>query len=212
MEEEWMRDRARLRELLIRFPHWRLLDYAQAVGRSISWVKKWRRRLRQADPHDPQVLLSFSRAHHAPCPSWDRQVEERIVEMRQTPPEHLHRVPGPRTLLYYLLRDEELQRLQLPLPRSTRTVWKILHKHGCILDHSTLKKQPLESRAPLEEIQMDFKDVSTVLANEHQEGKRQHVVEVCNAGRCWHLGAALRSSPGRFPCANRNTNRYWLLA
>jgi hypothetical protein len=42
------------------------------------------------------------------------------------------------------------------------------------------KKRPLEAREPLEEIQMDFKDVSTVPANESQEGKRQHIVEVCN--------------------------------
>ncbi|EFH88043.1 integrase core domain-containing protein [Ktedonobacter racemifer] len=180
MEEEWMRDRARLRDVLMRYPDWRVQDYAQAVGRSISWVKKWRKRLRQADPHDLQVLLSRSRAHHAPYPSWDPRVEERIVEMRQTPPEHLHRVPGPRALLYYLQRDPELQALHVLLPRSTRTVWKMLHKHGCILEHLTPKKQPLESRAPLEEIQMDFKDVSTVPSSESQEGKRQHIVEVCN--------------------------------
>ncbi len=55
--------------------------------------------------------------------------------MRQVPPEHLNRVPGPRALLYYLPRDPEVQALQLPLPRSTRTVWKILHRHGCILEH-----------------------------------------------------------------------------
>jgi len=180
MEEEWMRDRARLRDLLMQYPDWRVQDYAQAVGRSISWVKKWRKRLGEADPRDPQVLLSCSRAHHAPYPSWDPRVEERLVEMRQAPPEHLHRVPGPRALLYYLPRDEELQALHVPLPRSTRTVWKILHKHGCILERSIPKKQPLEPRKPLEEIQMDFKDVSTVPANESREGKRQHVVEVCN--------------------------------
>src|ERR1041385_3520679 len=48
--EEWMRDRARLRNLLTQHPDWRQQDYAQAVGRSISWVKKWRKRLREADP------------------------------------------------------------------------------------------------------------------------------------------------------------------
>ena len=93
MEEEWMRDRARLRDLLMRYPDWRVQDYAQAVGRSCSWVKKWRRRLREADLHDVQVLLSRSRAHHASYPSWDPRVEERIVEMHSSPPEHLGKCP-----------------------------------------------------------------------------------------------------------------------
>ena len=155
MEEEWMRDRAHLRELLLHHPDWGQQDYAQAVGRSISWVKKWRKRLREADPHDVQVLLSRSRAHHTPYPSWDPRVEERIVEMRLSPPEQLKRVPGPRALLYYLPRDPQLQALQVPLPRSSRTVCKILHKHGCILERPMSKKQSLEPRAPLEEIQMD---------------------------------------------------------
>jgi len=138
--EEWMRDRARLRDVLLRYPHWRVQDYAQTVGRSRSGVKKWRKRLREADPHDAQVLVSRSRAHHAPYPSWDPRVEERIVEMRSSPPENLKRVPGPRALLYYLPRDEELQALQLPLPCSSRTVWKILHKHGCILERPMRKQ------------------------------------------------------------------------
>jgi hypothetical protein len=37
------------------------------------------------------------------------------------------RVPGPRALLYSLPRDPELQAAQVPLPRSSRTIWKILH-------------------------------------------------------------------------------------
>src|SRR6266581_6503231 len=140
MEEEWMRDRALLRGLLTRHPDWTRQHYAEAVGRSVSWVKKWRKRLCEADPHDPLILLSRSRAHHAPYPSWDPRVEERIVEMRSSPPENLKRVPGPRALLYYLPRDEELQAAQVPLPRSSRTIWKILHATGCLLTRS---KEPL---------------------------------------------------------------------
>jgi hypothetical protein len=45
--------------------------------------------------------------------------------MRQTPPEQMPRVPGPKALLYYLPRDPELQALDAPVPRSTRTIWKI---------------------------------------------------------------------------------------
>lgn len=180
MEEEWQRDRARLRTLLKEHPNWTKPELAQAVGRCISWVKKWCKRLAEVDPDDVQVLLSRSRAHQSRYPCWDPRVEQRIVAMREQPPENLRRVPGPKALLYYLPRDPEVQALQVPLPRSTRTIWRILHKHGCILQEREPKKRPQPRRAPLVEIQMDFKDASTVPASESQEGKRQHIVEVCN--------------------------------
>jgi hypothetical protein len=45
MEEEWMRDRALLRDLLEKTPHASPQELALAIGRSVSWVKKWRKRL-----------------------------------------------------------------------------------------------------------------------------------------------------------------------
>ena len=57
-------------------------------------------------------------------------------------------------------------------------MWKILRKLGYILDAPERKRKPLELRDPLEEVQMDFKDATTVPAD--ADGKRQHVVEVLN--------------------------------
>src|SRR6266571_1202776 len=175
MEEEWMRDRALLRNLLLKTPQASPQELAQQIDRSVSWVKKWRKRLREGDPTDPRLLCSRSRAHHAPYFRWDARVETRIVDMRLSPPEHLGRTPGPRALLYYLPRDSDLQAAQVPLPRSSRTIWKILHKYGCIQPQKK-KPRPLEPREPLEEIQMDFKDGSLVLPSQSSEGKYQHVV------------------------------------
>src|SRR6266700_3892961 len=54
MEEEWMRDRALLRDLLEKTPHASPQEFAQAIGRSVSWVKKWRKRLvRSVIPKTP---------------------------------------------------------------------------------------------------------------------------------------------------------------
>jgi len=133
MEEEWMRDRALLRDLLKKTPQASPRAVAQATARSVSWVKKWRKRILEGVPDDPCLLCSRSRAHHAPYFRWDSRVETRIVEMRLAPPEHLGRTPGPRALLYYLPRDQELQTAQVRLPQSTRTIWKLLHKNGCIM-------------------------------------------------------------------------------
>ena len=181
MEEEWMRDRALLRDLLKKTPHASPRELAQVTGRSVSWVKKWRKRLQDGDPHDHELLCSRSRAHHAPYFRWDPRVEACIVEMRLSPPEHLGRTPGPRALLYYLPRDPALQAAGVRLPRSSRTVWKLLRKNGCILLKPPRKRRPTEPREPLEEIQMDFKDVSSVSASTKPGiRKRQHVIEVCN--------------------------------
>jgi hypothetical protein len=41
MEAQWIADRLRLRTLLVTRPDWTQQDLADAVGRSLSWVKKW---------------------------------------------------------------------------------------------------------------------------------------------------------------------------
>jgi hypothetical protein len=58
-------------------------------------------------------------------------------------------------LLYSLPRDPELQEAQLLLPRSSRTIWKILHTMGCLITRSKEPPHPNELRKPLEEVQMD---------------------------------------------------------
>jgi len=127
-----------------------------------------------------QILHSHSRARHTPPPPPHPHLVERILEIREKPPDNLQRVPGPKAILYFLQRDASLQALGIRAPRSTRTVWKILRKAGCILDPPQRKRRPLPPREPLEEIQVDFKDASTVAADPSGEGKHQHVVEVCH--------------------------------
>jgi hypothetical protein len=199
MEEEWMRDRALLRDLLQKAPHASPRELAQVTGRSVSWVKKWRKRLTEGDFRDPHLLCSRSRAHHAPYFPWDGEVTRRIVEMRLSPPENLKRVPGPRALLYYLPRDPELQAAQVTLPRSSRTIWKILRATGCLVTRS---KEPLhtnELREPLEEIQMDAQGCRLRLAR----AKSTRQASACDRGlqfcRCWNLDCPMGSGQRRFP-------------
>jgi hypothetical protein len=82
--------------------------------------------------------------------------------------------------LSYLPRDAQLQQRGCRLPRSTRTVWKLLTRLGLLPADPAHRHQPEPQRAPLEEVQVDFKDASTVLPDPSGEGKQQHVVEVCN--------------------------------
>ena len=86
-------------------------------------------------------------------------------------------MPGPRTILFFLQRDPEALALGVPLPRSTRTIWKVLRAHGRIATDLPHQHRPLDPPAPLAEVQADFTDIGTIPAE--PEGKRLHAVEAC---------------------------------
>jgi transposase InsO family protein len=178
MEADWVAERSMLRYLITLHSSWTNAQLATCLGRSESWVKKWRKRFREAAPDDQQVVFGHSRARKTPPPRTHPSVVQRILDIGDAPPENLQRVPGPRTILYYLPRHSEGIAQGVPLPRSTKTIWKILRQHDRIVVDRRRKPKPLERPEPLQEIQIDFKDDSTVPAD--ALGKRQHVVETCN--------------------------------
>jgi transposase InsO family protein len=185
MEEDWYADRAALRARLRDNPRWAATRLARELGRSVSWVKKWRWRLRAAAPADDGVLHSRSRARRHPPPALERAVVDRLLELRDAPPANLQRVPGPKTILYFLHRDPELRAAGARLPRSTSTVWAVLRRHGRLPQRRPAEHDPLDRPPPLTSWQLDFKDVSTVPADpEGPTGKRQHVVETLNCVDC----------------------------
>src|SRR2546429_652457 len=193
METNWIAERSLLRHLLTLHPTWSSAEVARCLGRSESWVKKWRKRFNEAPPHDQQVLRSHSRARHTPPPSTAPEVVQRILDLRDQPPENLQRVPGPRALLYDLPRHSQGLPENVHLPRSTKTIWKILRQHDRIAVDRRRACKPRELPEPLQEIQIDFKDDSTVPAD--PLGKQQHVVETCNfvdAGTSIWLHAPVR--------------------
>jgi hypothetical protein len=178
MEEQWYADRCRLRAARRAHPEWTNQQLAQHTGRSPGWVKKWRRRLRDAPSDDDDVLRGRSRARlHPPAPL-DQAVVERILALRDSPPAGLGRVPGPRAILYYLQQDGAGDAGGPRLPRSTRTVWQVLARHGRIARPPRRAHEPLDRPPPLTCWQLDFKDVTTVPGD--PDGKRQHAVEALN--------------------------------
>ena len=178
MEEQWYVDRCTLQNLRKEHPDWSQRELAQTLGRSRTWVKKWSRRMRDSNDEDDNVLRSKSRARKRPPPKIKPEVIERILEIRDEPPENLRRIPGPKTILYYLHRDENLKTQGCRLPRSTRTIWQILDQHQRILRPPVVEHEPLERPSPGQEWGMDFKDVSSVVPE--PEGKKKHVVEILN--------------------------------
>jgi hypothetical protein len=94
MEAVYYAARANLRRLMILHPHWTRPQLAQATGMSVSWVDTWKKRLLHAPKDDEQVLRGLSRAPHHPRPRLDQQVVDRVLEIRDDPPEGLGRTPG----------------------------------------------------------------------------------------------------------------------
>jgi len=181
MTTSYYADRINLLYELQQHPDWTQPELAQALKRSLSWVKKWVRRIRQARARgEPlaEVLQGSSCARKHPPKATDPLVQERILAMRDEPPEGLHRTPGPEALLYYLPRDPELQAAGVPLPRSSCTIYRILKKHGRIPERRPRKPEPQERNDPMTVWQADFKDVSSVPSE--PDGKRQHGVQTLN--------------------------------
>jgi hypothetical protein len=175
MEAHNVADRTTLRALWRHYPDWPARAFAEQLGRSLSWVRKWLARFRAA-PEDDALLWGRSRARHHPPPPVPAVVVERILEIRDQPPDQLQRTPGPKAILYYLHhRSADLPAAQVP--RSTRTVWKILRAHGRMAPRKTRRQiAPLDRPAPLLSWQLDFKDASTVPPE--PDGKQQPVVEI----------------------------------
>jgi transposase InsO family protein len=181
MEVDWVCKRAHLYTLLQQHPDWSVQQLADAVGCSKSMISKWKHRLTHADPGDASILFSRSRAAHRHPTRLSKEVIETIIELRLSPPEHLHRTPGPKALLYYLPRDERLQSGDFRLPRSTRTVWQILDQAGLIDRVEPVKHSPLPVQELLQEVQMDFKEITTAVADPTSPlSKQHHLLEVCN--------------------------------
>jgi hypothetical protein len=174
MEVQHYMARVRLRELQQAHPEWSHDQMVDATGYSKSWVRKWRKRLAEAAPDDAQVLLGQSRANHM-GPRLSEAVVRRILEIRDAPPDNLKRTPGPKAILYYLHKDEALKAEGHYLPRSTRTIWRVLDQHQRIIRAAPVEHSPWEYPEPMQCWEIDFKDVSTVPAD--PEGKQRHVVE-----------------------------------
>jgi hypothetical protein len=75
-----------LRRLMQTQPTWTQQNYADVIGRSVAWVKKWTKRLRAAPPDDLAVLHSHSCTRTHPPPKLHQAVIDRLLEIRSAPP------------------------------------------------------------------------------------------------------------------------------
>ncbi len=182
-ETDWQTDRANLKRLRKEQPAWTRQQLATALSRSLAWVKKWLKRIKTSpeDEDDPALLLPKPRSPKIPPPPAHPLIVERLLDIRDHPPDHLGRTPGPRAIAYFLAKDSVLveQGLKPPSSSSTSTIWKILVNNGRIArTRPPTPHQLLQRPGPLENFQLDFKDIPYLSIE--PDGKKAHLLETLN--------------------------------
>ena len=184
MTTSYYADRENLYWLHQRNPSWTQQELAQALHRSRAWVYKWLKRFEREQAQGmplQQVLQGHSHQRKQPPERLDPFVVERILEIRDHPPEGLRRTPGPKAIVYYLPRDPLLSLYAGQLPHSSRTIYRYLKANDRIAARPIRHQEPHEPALPMQSWQLDFKDVSSAIADPSDPvPKKQHQVECCN--------------------------------
>jgi hypothetical protein len=153
-ETELVFKRSQLRYVLTRHPDWTTQALAQEVTMSEGWVKKWRRRLKLADPDDRRILWSQSRRPQRVQYKVTPALEMKVITIRDDPPDGLKRTPGCDAIHYYLQNAPEVKEGEIPLV-CPKTINRVLHKYQRILKPSKPEHTPLAQADPMKEWQMD---------------------------------------------------------
>lgn len=175
MEERWIAKRQQLFQLLTEYPDWENQMYAEAVSMSLSWVKDWKKVYRESNGN-PNVVYGQPRYRRTPQDSYDEDIIDAVLDIRDEPPSYCNRVPGPAVIQYEL--KQRYKESKRNFPRSTSTIWKILDQHQRIIRPPKIDTEKMDLPAPFTHWEIDFADVTTVPATD--EGKKQHVVEMLN--------------------------------
>lgn len=174
MEDEWRIARVQLRELLHTHPEWSIRRMARVLGRTPSWVHKWKQRLQA----DPEAIQSQSRRRKTSPRRIAEAVVETILWLRDTLTERYHRRVGARNIAYHLQHSPDLRRQGYYLPTSSSTIHRILREAFRIPRPVKHEHHPWEVTPPMQVWEIDFTDVAS--ASSAQTDKQQHQVETLN--------------------------------
>lgn len=158
-ESQWIYDRMKLYDLRRTQPAWGTSQLAQAIGRSERWVRKWLRRFEAVEAPTFAMFRSRSRAPKTRPRRIAEPVVAAICELRETLSERYHRPAGATLIRHYLGQLPQLNPANLRLPRSSRTITRILRERGYIQTPSRIEHTPLTLCEPMAEWEMDFCEI-----------------------------------------------------
>ena len=157
IDTQWTYDRIRLYKLWKNHADWSQKRFADVIGYSVSWVKKWLARFRQVDHLTLEVFASRSRAPHNPAHKVSSRIREVILNLRQNLPEQYGRVVGAKPILYHLHHNGYFK--DVSLPTSSATIWRVLKDAGYI-PQKVKYHIPLDPSPPMKEWEFDFGEVT----------------------------------------------------
>ena len=155
MEALWEFERLKLFQFVRDHPDWSSTRLAETVGHSLSWVKKWRQRFRQAKQLSLDLFQSQSRAPKTHTKQLIPVVRNAILSWREQLKDVYKRTVGSKTILYHLHHDPLLQQQAAFIPLSASTIWRVL-KEGGRIPTRLYEHHPIERPAPMEHWEMDF--------------------------------------------------------
>lgn len=155
MEVVWEFERMKLFQLVRDHPDWSSARLAEAIGHSLSWVKKWCQRFRQAQQPSLALFQGQSRAPKTRAKHLTPDVRDAILSLRDQLKEVYRRVVGPKTILYHLHQDPVIKQGDAFVPRSSCTIWRVL-KDGGRIPKRVREHHPIERPAPMTHWEMDF--------------------------------------------------------
>lgn len=161
MESEIRRmyDRFHLYFLMQEHPHWSPASYAEVIGRSRRWVRKWQKRLREDENGTLAKFVSASRAPKTRPKETSPEVKNLVGDLREDLSEKYHRKAGARLILLELRKRKDLEDLGYFVPKSASTINNILHELGYIEKPKKKWREPLVLPEPNEEWEIDFGEI-----------------------------------------------------
>jgi hypothetical protein len=156
-EDQWVYDRIRLYKLREKYPKWSQKKLADALGYSLSWVKKWLARFRQVSHPSLICFASHSRAPKNPAHKVTQRIRDVILSLRQLLPEKYGRVVGAKPILYHLHHNGYFQ--DEPLPTSSATIWRVLKQAG-YMPQKIRFRVSLDPSPPMHEWEFDYGEVT----------------------------------------------------
>lgn len=119
-ESQWIFDRMRLYKLWQAHPDWSLRQFGRVLGYDKGWVSKWLNRFETATEQSWRMFVSQSRAPHTSQHRISDDVKQVIGELREQLSETFHRQAGGRTILYELLKRDDLGGFCIPPEKAHR--------------------------------------------------------------------------------------------
>ena len=95
-ESQWVYDRISLYRLSRQHPDWTSRQYAEVMGRSERWVRKWRRRFDETEVVSLHLFQSQSRAPKSRPRQTPEAVKDVICNLRETSVKSTTDLPGQR--------------------------------------------------------------------------------------------------------------------